>query len=57
MDIAALSTGLSQAKVMQQASMMMTKKTMDLAEVQMQGLVDMMQAAAPSFGHSLDIKV
>ncbi|MGD9559404.1 MAG: YjfB family protein [Oscillospiraceae bacterium] len=56
MDIAAMSMALSQAKVAQQASVSVTKKAMDLAEVQMQGIVDMMQQAAPAFGHQLDIR-
>lgn len=57
MDIAAMSMAFSQAKVMQQASISVTKKAMDFAETQMQGIVDMMQGASASFGHSLDIRV
>lgn len=57
MDIPALSMNMSQNKVMQQAAISITKKTMDVAEVQMQGLIDMMQGANPSFGHQLDIRV
>ena len=54
MDIAAMSVALSQNKVMQQASVSVAKKAMDAAEVQMQGVVQMMQGAS---GQHLDIKV
>uniref|UniRef100_S0DDT2 Motility protein n=1 Tax=termite gut metagenome TaxID=433724 RepID=S0DDT2_9ZZZZ len=57
LDIAALSMSLSAGKAMQQVSVSLTKKAMDFAEVQMQGVVDMMQQAAPAFGHQLDIRV
>lgn len=58
MDIAALSMAFSSANVLQQASISVTKKAMDASETQMQGIVDMMQAASPpSFGHQLDIRV
>lgn len=57
MDIAAASIALSGANVMQQASLAVAKNAMDVAERQMQGLVDMMQTASPpSFGHRLDIR-
>lgn len=57
MDIASMSMALSQAKVMQQVSVSMQKNAMDVVETQMDGIVDMMQAQTPSFGHSLDIRV
>lgn len=57
MDIAAMSMGMAQAKVAQQVAVSVTKKVMDVAEVQMQGVIDMMQGASPSFGHGLDIRV
>lgn len=58
MDIAAMSMGFAQSNVALQASMSVTKKTMDVAETQMQGIVEMMQAVTPpSFGHTLDIRV
>lgn len=58
MDIAAFSMAMSSANVMQQASIAVTKKAMDTSEIQMQGIVDMMQASSPtSFGHKLDIRV
>lgn len=57
MDIAALSMRVSANNVMQQASLSVTKKAMNLAEQQMQGFVDMMNQASPvSFGHQLDIR-
>ena len=57
MDIAAMSMALSQMQVQQQASISVSKKAMDMAEVQMQGIVDMMRSAAPpSFGQRLDIR-
>lgn len=57
MDIAAMSVGLSQAKAMQTVSTSVTKKAMNVAEVQMQGIVDMMQSSAPNFGHRLNLSV
>lgn len=57
MDIAAMSMGMAQSNLMQQVSVSVTKKAMDQAEVQMQGIIDMMQGATASFGHQLDIKV
>ncbi len=57
MDIAALSMSLASANVMQQASLAVTKKSMDVTETQMQGLLEMMNSTpAPSFGHKLDIR-
>ncbi len=54
-----MSMAMSQAQVMQQANVSVTKKAMDMAEVQMQGIVDMMQSASPpaSFGQRMDIRV
>ncbi len=52
-----MSIGLAQAKAVQQASISVTKKAMDVAEQQMQGVVDMMQSVPPSFGQQLDIRV
>ena len=59
MDIAALSMALANQKVQQQASVSIMKKVMDMAEVQTQGIVDMMEETAlpASFGHQLDISV
>lgn len=58
MDIAAMSMSLASSDLMFKASMAVTKKTMDVTETQMQGLLDMMKTATPpSFGHKLDIRV
>lgn len=57
MDIAGVSMALAQVKASSQASVSVTKKAMDTAEVQMQALLQMMQGASPSFGHQLDIRV
>lgn len=56
MDIASMSMALAQSNVMVQASTSVAKKAMDATEVQMQNLLEMMPQA-PSFGHSLDIRV
>ena len=56
MDIAAMSMAFAQSQVMVAASTSVTKKAMDAAETQMQGIIEMMPQA-PSFGHSLDIRV
>lgn len=56
MDIAALSTGMASSKLMQAASLLVTKQAMNVATQQMQGMVEMMQTAAPSFGHQLDVR-
>lgn len=56
MDIAQMSISLSQSNVMAQASTSVAKKAMNVAETQMQGLLEMMPQA-PSFGHTLDIRV
>lgn len=57
MDIAAMSTAMAQSNLMQQVSLSVTKKAMDTTEVQMQGIIDMMQSATPNFGQRLDISV
>ena len=57
MDIASMSMAMAQSNLMQQVSLSVTKKAMDVSEVQMDGLIDMMQSASPSFGHRLDISV
>ncbi|NLW79089.1 MAG: putative motility protein [Ruminococcaceae bacterium] len=56
MDIAAMSMAFAQSNVSVQASLAVTKKAMDTSEVQMQGIVDMLQTAAPPSGHQLDIR-
>lgn len=58
MDIAAMSVAMAQTNVMQQAQVATMKNAMDVAQTQMQGVVDMMEkATAPSFGHNFDIRV
>ncbi len=57
MDIAAMSMAYSQAQVMQQASLAVASKAMDMTEIQMQGVMDMLPTAqAPSFGQLMDIR-
>lgn len=57
MDIAAASIGMSLAKTQQQASLIMTKKTMDLQEVATANMLEMMQNAAPRVpSQRLDIR-
>lgn len=55
MDIAMQSVSMAQAQLMQQVSTSVTKKVMDVQEVQLGGILQMMQGV-PSFGHTLDIR-
>ncbi len=55
MDIAAMSMAYSQAQVMQQVSLAVTDKAMDITETQMQGLIEMLPAT-PAFGQLMDIR-
>lgn len=65
MDIAALSMGLSQMKVSQQASVSVMKMAMDTAKGQMADLTQMMdantrvmeQSVNPHIGANIDIKL
>lgn len=66
MDIAALSMALSQASVRQDANFSIMKKTMDIAESNNQGMINMMQEASvkamehsvqPHIGSSIDLKL
>ncbi|MBP2027565.1 hypothetical protein J2Z35_001362 [Acetoanaerobium pronyense] len=65
MDIAALSMGLSQMKVSQQASVSVMKMAMDTAKGQMADLTQMMdtntrvmeQSVNPHLGNTIDIKL
>lgn len=58
MAIAAMSTALSSAQVMQQANVSILRKSMDMQENQMNSLLQVMQSApAPSFGHTMDFRV
>ena len=57
MDIAALSMALSQMNVRQEASVLVTKKAMDLAETNSASVVKMLeQTVQPHIGGSLDLK-
>ena len=65
MDIAALSMGLSQMKVAQQASLSVMKMAMDTAKTQATDLTQMLQvntkimeqSVAPHIGGNIDIKL
>lgn len=65
MDIAALSMGLSQMKVAQQASISVMKMAMDSGQTQMNDMVQMVQentkmmerSVNPNLGKNLDISV
>lgn len=52
MDVAAASMSLSQASVMQQASISVMKKAMDSTESSMNAVLEM----APPSGHVLDVR-
>ncbi|HWR09265.1 YjfB family protein [Sporomusa sp.] len=59
MDIAALSSAVSQASVSNQANILVMKKVMDTADTQSQGLLELLPATSrisPShLGNSIDI--
>jgi ribosomal protein L21 len=65
MDIAALSMGLSQMKVAQQASISVMKMAMDAGQTQMNDMVQMVQentkmmeqSVNPNLGKNLDISL
>lgn len=65
MDIAALSMGLSQMKVAQEASISVMKMAMDTGKTQMNDMVQMVQqntkmmeqSVTPHLGSNLDIKL
>jgi hypothetical protein len=65
MDIAALSMGLSQMKVAQEASISVMKMAMDTGKTQMNDMVQMVQqntkmmeqSVPPHLGSNLDIKL
>lgn len=56
MSLASLATAMSHAQTAQSAGLALAKKVMDTQQVQAEGLMELLEAA-PSFGHSLDIKV
>ena len=65
MDIAALSMGLSQMKISQQANISVMKMAMDTGKTQMDDMVKMVdqnikmieQSVTPHLGKSIDIKL
>lgn len=58
MDIAALSSGLSQISVAREASVEVMKMAMDTAKSQLADLTKIMeQSAAPHVGQSIDIRL
>lgn len=61
MDIAALSTALSQIQVQQQASLSVTKMAMDSGKTQASEMLRMMEASSqavdPNLGRIVDIKL
>ena len=65
MDIAALSTGLSQMKLAQEASISVMKMAMDISKVQAVDLTQMLEAntkvmeqsITPHVGQNIDIKL
>ncbi|CQR46404.1 hypothetical protein BN1058_00664 [Paraliobacillus sp. PM-2] len=57
MDIAALSTVISQTKLQQQASIQVMDKAMDQSQVKSEGLIKMMeQSVSPHLGSNIDTK-
>ncbi len=55
--VGAASIDMHMAQTMQAVDIAMAKQIMDLQEAQGAALGEMMQSAAPSFGHLLDIRV
>ncbi|WPC41018.1 YjfB family protein [Clostridium sp. JS66] len=57
MDIASLSTVMSQSKAMEQASISVMKIAMNTSQENLQGVTDMIEEAAiPDLGQNLDIR-
>ncbi len=58
MDIAALSTGLSQMKLANEVGVSVLKMAMDIAQPQMEGITQMMELSVnPHVGSNLDLKL
>lgn len=58
MDIAELSVAMSQANVMNQASISVMKMAMDTGKENAKGMTDMIEKlASPNLGQNLDIRV
>ena len=54
MSIASLGMAMSTSRIMVDVNMALMAKTQDLAEIQGQEIMDMIEMAAPSF-HALDV--
>lgn len=57
MDIAALSIAMSQANLMQNVSLAVTKQAMDVQQQNTEQLVEMLDAPHPTSGHTIDLQV
>ncbi|HJH10952.1 MAG TPA: YjfB family protein [Metalysinibacillus jejuensis] len=57
MDIAALAMNMSQAKLMQDVSLAVTKQAMEMQEQQTTQLVEMLDAPHPTAGQNFDISI
>lgn len=58
MDIAAMSTSLHQARLMQEAGIAVMKKAMTSAEILAQDMIKALeQSVAPYLGQNVDIKI
>ncbi len=57
MDIAAMSSGLTLANIQMQASLSVTKNTMETAESQAAQLIESMVSANPPSSHTVDMYV
>ena len=57
MDIAALSISLNEQKLMQDASLAVTKQTLDIVQQTSDQLVEMIDAPHPILGKSIDISI
>jgi len=56
MDITAMSISLNQGKVQNAVSLALMKKVMTTSNVNMDGMIKMMEAVDPNLGNSLDVK-
>lgn len=58
MDIAALSTGLSQMKLAQEVSVAVASKAMDISETASQTMIDTLERSVqPHVGNTIDIRL
>jgi len=57
MDIAALAMNMSQAKLMQDVSLAVTKQAMEMQEQQTTQLVEMLDAPHPTAGQNFDVSI